>query len=78
MLVALASAKRASSLNLLSVKKGFCEISESLARFQPIDLEKNENMSHTGQPLVLEKFTEDPRLCPVAYLRAYIARTKTL
>ena len=46
MLVALASAKRPSSLSLLSLRSGFCEVGESSIRFQPTDLEKTEGMGH--------------------------------
>ena len=38
MLVALASAKRPRSLHLLSTEEGFCEISETRVRFQPVQL----------------------------------------
>ena len=78
MLLALASAKRPSSLTLLSTKPGFCELSQDKVRFQPVDLEKTEGLSHCSPPLVLSAFTEDPRLCPVHYLRGYLRRTKDL
>ena len=78
MLVALASAKRPSSLHLLSVKDGFCETSESKVRFQPVDLEKTEGLKHSGRPLVFESYPSDPRICPVRYLKAYINRTRHL
>ena len=69
MLVALASAKRPSSLSLLSIKQG-------RARFQPVDLEKSEGVSHCAPPLILEAYPEDPRVCPVHYIRAYLKETK--
>ena len=78
MLVALASAKRPSSLALLSVKRGFCEIGDSSIRFQPVDLEKTEGPNHCGRPLVIDKFQDDPRLCPFRYLKAYIKRAEAL
>ena len=78
MLVALASAKRPSSLHLLSVKDGFCELGETKIRFQPIELEKNEGLNHCGQPLVIHGYPHDPRVCPVRYVKAYISRTKPL
>ena len=77
MLVALATAKRPASLALLSIKEGFCEIGQSSIRFQPVDLEKTEGIGHCAPPLMLTQFTEDPRLCPVFYLKAYMRRTKT-
>ena len=76
MLVALASAKRPSSLSLLSIKQGFFEISQGRARFQPVDLEKSEGVSHCAPPLILEAYPEDPRVCPVHYIRAYLKETK--
>ena len=77
MLVALASAKRPSSLSLLSIKEGLCEIGDSVIRLQPANLEKSEGVNHCAKPLILEKF-EDPGLCPVVYLKAYIRRTAPL
>ena len=78
MLVALASAKRPASLSLMSLKEGFCEVGESTIRFQPVDLEKTEGVGHCAPPLLLTQFTEDPRLCPVFYLKAYIRATKPI
>ena len=75
MLLALAIAKRPGSLSLLSVKPGFCEIGESTIRFQPVELEKTEGLGHCAPPLILNQFNDDPRLCPVFYLKAYIRRT---
>ena len=65
MLVALVSSKRPSSLTLLSIKEGFCEIGESSVRFQPINLEKSEGPEHFAGPLVFSQFSDDPRICPV-------------
>ena len=78
MLVALASAKRPASLTLLSLKSGFCETGESTFRFQPVELEKTEGAGHCAPPLSLNQFTEDPRLCPVFYLKSYVKATKPL
>ena len=77
MLVALATAKRPSSLSLLSIKDGFCQVGQSSIRFQPVELEKTEGMGHCAPPLLITQFTEDPRLCPVYYLKAYMKRLKT-
>ena len=46
MLVALASAKRPSSLSLLSIKEGLCEIGDSVIRLQSANLEKSEGVYH--------------------------------
>ena len=77
MLLALASAKRCSSLSLLSIKPGFMELSESRVRLQPDGLEKESGPEHIAPPIVLEAFFEDPRLCPVHYLKAYIRKTES-
>ena len=53
MLIALVSSKRPSSLSLLSIKEGFCAISESRVRFQPIGLEKTEGPDHYADPLII-------------------------
>ena len=78
MLVALASAKRPGSLTLLSTKAGFFELGASKARFQPVELEKTEGLGHCAPPLVLEAYTEDPRICPVHYIKAYVKRTRSI
>ena len=49
---------------------------QSVIRFQPIELEKTEGLGHCAPPLILKQFSEDPRLCPVLYLKAYMKRTK--
>ena len=78
MLLALASAKRCSSLALLSTREGFFELSESKVRLQPVGLEKKSGPDHIAPPIVIEAFMEDPRLCPVHYLKAYIRRTASV
>ena len=78
MLVALATAKRPGSLTLLSTKRGFCEFGQAQVRFQPVDLEKTEGLGHCAPPLTLSAYPEDPRICPVHYLRAYIKRTRSI
>ena len=77
MLIALASAKRCSSLALLSVKKGYCCLSESKAKFQPVGLEKQSREQHIAPPLELEAF-EDKKCDPVACVREYISRTESI
>ena len=78
MLVSLATARRCSSLSLLSVKPGFCEISESQARLQPDGLEKHSREEYLGTPVKIKAFREDVRLDPVHYLKAYVRRTRHL
>ena len=53
-------------------------LSQTAAPFQPVGLEKTEGPSHCAPPLVLSSFTEDPRLCPVYYIKAYLRRTRSL
>ena len=77
MLVALASARRCSSLVLFSVKQGFFSIGESVVKFQPVGLEKQSRESHIAPPLELHSF-EDSLLDPVASVREYVNRTKNL
>ena len=76
MLFALATGKRCSSLNLLSVSKGFCEISESLAVLIPKGLEKHSRPEYAGSPIRLHAYNRDPSLCPLFYLKAYLKRTE--
>ena len=45
-------------------------------RFQPVELEKTENLGHCAPPLVIAKFSEDLRLCPYWYIKAYVKRTR--
>ena len=78
MLVALASCKRPGSLTLLSVKEDFCRLSAEQIVFQPISLEKTENMLHTAKPLVIDSFDQDLTLCPVFHLKAYMDRVKLI
>ena len=78
MLLALTSAKRPSSLSLFSVKAGYCELGESTIRLQPTALEKSEGPDHCAKPLTLHQFSDEPRLCPVSYVKAYIDKTALL
>ena len=66
MLIALVTSRRASSLKLLTTKEGFCEISESSARFQPFNIETSEGQDHFSGQLEFNAYIEDPRICPVA------------
>ena len=50
MLLTLVTAKRCSSLSLLTLNEGYCEIGESSIKFQPFGLEK---MSRVGHVLFL-------------------------
>ena len=41
-------------------------------------LEKTEGTSHTAAPLALSSFKEDPRICPVHYVKAYLRAKASL
>ena len=78
MLLALASCKRPGSISLLSVDEKYCRVGIEQIVFQPVSLEKTENMSHTAKPLEIDSFVQDTSICPVFYLKAYMERVKDL
>ena len=78
MLLALSTGKRASSLHLLSLEDGYCQISESKVVLQPLGLEKHSRPDKSFPPIVLKSFNENPTLCPVFYIKTYLKRTKNL
>jgi hypothetical protein len=78
MLVALATGKRASSIKLLTTKSGYIEISEGKIVMQPLGLEKHSRLDKSFPPITLTTYNEDPCLCPVFYLKAYLKRTEHL
>ena len=78
MLLALATGKRVSSLYLLSIKKGYIQFSDSKVVLQFDGLEKHSRPEFSGAPVVLQSFNEDPRICPVFYLRYYLKKTKDI
>jgi hypothetical protein len=77
MLLALASARRVSSLVLLSLNNGYCEISESKVKFQPAGLEKQSRVGHIAPPLEIDSYRSED-IDPVTYVKEYILRTKSL
>ena len=78
MLVALATAKRASSIKLLTTKSGYMQMSEGKIVMQPQGLEKHSRLDKSFPPITLESYKEDPSLCPVFYIKAYLKRTEHL
>ena len=78
MLLALASPKRCNSLGLLTIKQDFFEISESYVKFQPDGLEKHSRPGLVATPLRIDALTDDPRIDPVHYVKAYLKRTKLI
>ena len=75
MLLALATARSVSNLVLLSLKPGYCEISDSSIKFQPIGLEKQTWVDHVSPPIQVEEF-EDILLDPVAHVKEYMNRSE--
>ena len=78
MLFALATAKRVSSIKLLTTRWGYIEISEGKIVLQPLGLEKHSRLDKSFPPITLRTYNEDPRLCPVYYLKVYLKRTESL
>ena len=77
MLIALSSAKRVSSLAMLSIEDGYSNISENRISFQPCGLEKESRVDHIAPPIVIESF-HDSELDPVICVKEYIKRTKDI
>ena len=73
MLLALVTARRCSSLYLLTLKEGYCEIGESTVKFQPFGLEKTSCDGHVVSSIAIEQF-EDPDAC----IKMYINKTESL
>ena len=78
MLLALATAKRASSLNLFSIKPGYFELSENSLVIQPLGLEKTTRPGHKANPISLESYKDGHDLCPVTCVRQYMNKTRGL
>ena len=78
MLLALATAKRASSLNLFSIKSGYFELSENSLVIQPLGLEKTTRPGHKANPISLESYKDSHDLCPVTCVRQYMKKTRGL
>ena len=77
MLLALASARRCSSLAMLSLKPGYYELGETRLQFQPLGLEKQTRLDHVAPPVDIGSF-EDKSVDPVSYVKAYIVRTQAV
>ena len=56
----------------------FCQISESIVKLMPVGLEKHSREGYEASPITLKAFTEDPRIDPVYYVKAYVKATKRL
>ena len=77
MLLALVTAKRCSSLSLLTLNEGYCEIGESSIKFQPFGLEKMSRDGHVASSIEIEQF-KNPDIGPVACIKMYINKTENL
>ena len=77
MLLALVTMKRCSSLSLLTLNEGYCEIGDSTVKFQPFGLEKTSRVGHVVASIAIEQF-EDLDIDPVACIKMYINKTKSL
>ena len=78
MLLALATARRCSSLHLLTLKQGYCDLSDSMIKFQPFGLEKQSRSNHIAPPIEIEEYTADHLLDPVACVKHYVHRTRSI
>ena len=77
MLLALATARRCSSLAMLSLKPGYYKLGETRLQFQPLGLEKQTRLDHIAPPIDIEAF-EDISVDPVSYVKEYILRTQAV
>ena len=77
-LLALITAKRVSSLSLLSLEEGFIQQYDSRFVLQPKGLEKHDRPGYKSTPLIIDAFLQDHLLCPFLCLRDYLERTKEL
>ena len=71
MLLALVTVKGCSSLYLLTLKEGYCEI----IKFQPFGLEKTSRDGHVASSIEIEQF-ENPDIDPVECIKMYINKTE--
>ena len=76
LLVALASAKRVDSISKFVVTDGFLEVSDSMARIQPISLEKNSRADHLPPVVKIQAYPDRITICPLCYLKGYLRRTE--
>ena len=78
MLLSLATSKRCDSLTMLTIKPGYCEISESYIKFQPEGLEKHSRPGLVSTPIKIDSFKTDVRIDPVYYVKSYLNKTKLI
>ena len=78
LLLALSTAKRVDSISKFVVTEGYLEISQSMAKLQPMGLEKNSRVDHLPPIVTIAEFAHRKSICPVEALRVYVERTKPI
>ena len=68
-LLALACAKRISSLSLLTVREGYLEVCDRKVVLQPCGLEKHSRPGYVGGPIEIETLEGSGNVCPVLSLK---------
>ena len=76
MILALATVKRPSDLNLLRITSKAMEIIEDSVTFQPVLSTKNSRPNHPYGSTVTLRWVEDEYLCPVRLIKEYVRKTK--
>ena len=76
MIIALATVKRPSDLNLLRITPGSMQPLEDSVTFQPVFQAKNARANHPYGPTITLRWAEDECLCPVRLIKEYLAKTK--
>ena len=75
MLLAMVTAKRCSSLSLLTLNEGYCEIWELSIKFQPFGQENMSYNGHVAASIAIEQF-EDLDIDPVASIKITLMKLK--
>jgi hypothetical protein len=75
-LLALVTLKRPSDINHIHIREGYFELMMDCFLAQPLGIGKTDRPSHVGLPIMMEPFLQEPQICPVFYLNAYIKRTR--
>ena len=76
-LLGLVTFRRADDISKLSVWNKKCVVQKDRAILVPDALLKQDNQSHSGEPIEIFAFS-DPDLCPVHSLKVYTERTEVL
>ena len=71
MILALATVKSPSDLNLLRITLGAMQISEDSITFQLVFGTKNAGPDHAYGPTITLRWVEDECLCPVRLIKEY-------